>query len=77
MMDVATQDPHEAAKANPALDKPMVLRSKDGSRSRRPCTEPSAPPRPATSSGVGRTSYLHKQTPTNQVACCGGACHCT
>lgn len=77
MMDVATQDPHEAAKANPDLDKPMVLRSKDGSRNKRPCTETSAPPRPATSSGVGVTSYLHTQILTNQVACCGGACNCT
>ena len=76
MMGVAMQDPHEAAKANPDLDKPMVLRSKDGSRNKRPCTELSVLPRPATSSGAGMTFCLHTHTLISQVVCCG-VCGCT
>ncbi len=68
---MAMQDPHEAAKANPDLDKPMVLRSKDGSCNKLLRTEPSAPARPTTSSGAGVTSDLQTPSLINQVVCCG------
>ena len=53
----AVQDPQEAAKALlPAdLDKPMVLRSKDGTRGKRSRTEVSPLAGPAMSSGTGTT----------------------
>ena len=55
----AVQDPQEAAKALPAdLEKPMVLRSKDGARGKRSRTALSPLPGPAMSSGTG-TDYLY------------------
>lgn len=55
----AAKDPQDAAKALPAeLEKPMVLRSKDGSRGKRSRADVSPQPRPATSSGAGMTCAL-------------------
>ena len=53
------QDAQEAAKAAAALDQPMVLRSKDGSRAKRTRPESSLEPLPAISSGTGLPPHMH------------------
>lgn len=54
-LPMSMQDAPELPKVTllPAMDKPMVLRSKDGGRPKRSRTDTSPPPRPATSSGTG------------------------